>query len=94
MRQLWSKQTTNANLIDRMLLVQLEVENDLVRWTESFISERKVRLADHEVNTGMLPEITHPLHNRPVWPLIHGRQSPGRQGSILRRRRRKAGGLR
>jgi len=41
-------------------MMQLEVENNLVRWTESFMSRRKVRLVlisqeetDHDVNTGI-----------------------------------------
>ena len=47
-----------GHLVERMM--PLGVENDLVRWSESFMSQRKVRLcingqegADHEVNTGI-----------------------------------------
>jgi len=49
---------SRGHFIERML--QLEVEHDLVRWTESFMSERKVRLVtngqegeDHDINTGI-----------------------------------------
>ena len=33
---------SRGHLVDRM--VQLGMQNDLVRWTESFMSQRKVRL--------------------------------------------------
>jgi len=50
--------------------MDLGVEGDLVRWTESFVSDRKVRLvlngqegSDHEVETG-IPQ------GSPVYPIL------------------------
>jgi len=49
---------SRGHLVGRMM--KLGVESDLVRWTESFVSSRKVRLVlngqeggDHEVDTGI-----------------------------------------
>jgi len=49
---------SRGHLVEHMM--QLEVENDFVRWTESFMCQRIVRLyingqegANHKVNTGI-----------------------------------------
>ena len=48
---------SRGHLVERM--TQLKVEPDLIRWTEDFMSDRKVRLVlngqegmDHDVDTG------------------------------------------
>ena len=74
---------SRGHLIGR--IVALGVESDLVRWTESFVSERKVRLVlngqegdDHEVDTG-IPQ------GSPVSPILFTVYLPGLFGHMEER---------
>jgi len=76
-----------GHLVERM--TQLEVENDLARWAESFMSHRKVRLCingqegadrpggQHWDPPG-LPGFTHPFYHLRVWSFqLCGDRVPG-----------------
>ena len=72
-----------SHLIGRVMA--LGVESDLVRWTESFVSERKVRLVlngqeggDHEVDTG-IPQ------GSPVSPILFTVHLSGLLGHVEER---------
>jgi len=65
-RQICLNNVSRGHLVDGML--QLEVEHDFVRWTESFMSERKVRL----ITNGQEREDYRGQHRHPTrTPQLH-----------------------